>query len=98
MSLRNSSVRVATKSLKRVQGEKEKKIPVTIGMLEWLADNLRLGQRGKPCDRDEVRVWIAIVLGHFSFCESPSCSNSDKRICKHDVGTSGARIGQRPIP
>jgi integrase len=58
-------VRVATKALKRVQGEKEKKIPVTIGMLNWLADNLHLGQDGTPRDHDEVRVWIAIVLGYF---------------------------------
>jgi integrase len=40
-------------------------IPVTIGLLEWLAANLRFGRHGKPRDHDEVRVWIAIVLGYF---------------------------------
>jgi hypothetical protein len=58
-------VKVASRALGRVQGEKDKKIPSTSSMLEWLGSNLKLGQFGSPQVPGEMRVWTAIVLGFF---------------------------------
>ena len=58
-------IRTAAKALKRNQEGKRKRIPVTTRMLEWLAKKLRLGQAGTSADPEEIRIWIAIVVGFF---------------------------------
>jgi integrase len=48
-----------------VQGEREKKIPTTSAMLEWLGKHMKLGQNGGPRVPGEIRIWTAIVIGYF---------------------------------
>ena len=90
-------IRTAVKALRRMQGPHKNRLSVTPGMMQWLADRLRLGQDGAQKDPGKRLGCVS----RSAWRTSSSCGSQKLKTCSSmtfSLGSarSGPRTGDGP--